>query len=93
MEAQARKNAKTQLRDQAFSRIETLLSEDQRIHYREMRAESADTRQRRGTLWQPQGPTSVKVEIGLSDDTYSEITSNELSAGDAVITGRERATN
>ena len=93
MEEQARKNAKTQLRNQAFGRIETLLSEDQRIRYHEMRAESAGTRQRRGTLWRPQGPTSVRVEIGLSDDTYSEITSIELSAGDAVITGREHATH
>ncbi|HJL56735.1 MAG TPA: efflux RND transporter periplasmic adaptor subunit [Arenicellales bacterium] len=93
MEEQARKSAKTQLRNQAFGRIEALLSEDQRIRYREMRAKSAGTRQRRGTLWRPQGPTSVRVEIGLSDDTYSEITSNELSAGDAVITGRERATH
>jgi HlyD family secretion protein len=93
MGEQARKNAKTQLRNQAFSRIETLLSEEQRIRYREIRADSAGTRQRRGTLWQPKGPTPVSVEIGLSDDSYSEITSNELSAGDAVITGRERATH
>ena len=93
MEEPARKNAKTQLRHQAFNRIETLLNESQRIRYREMRAESAGAHQRRGTLWRPKGPTSVSVEIGLSDDTYSEITSHELSAGDAVITGRERATH
>jgi HlyD family secretion protein len=91
MAEQARKNAKTQFRNQAVNRIEALLSEDQRVRYREMRVETAATRKRRGMVWQPDGPTPVKVEIGLSDDSYSEITSNKLSAGDTVITGRERA--
>ena len=88
MDENARRDGRNQIRSQAVTRIEALLNQQQKMRYQQMRAESAGQTQRRGTLWRPDGPTAVSVAIGLSDGSYSEVSNDNLTAGDVVIIGQ-----
>lgn len=48
-----------------------------------------------GRLWRltPQGLVAVSVQTGLSDRQFTEISSEQLQAGDRIVVGRSDATN
>ncbi len=80
------------LRRAAEDRIAALLTAEQRTKYDELRGTASDDAPRRATLYVPGPdgkPKAVRVMIGISDGTNTELTSGELKPGDPIIVGIE----
>ncbi|MEZ5649509.1 MAG: efflux RND transporter periplasmic adaptor subunit [Burkholderiaceae bacterium] len=81
------------LRAQSRPQIEALLNDEQKARYRAMAAERAANPTTQGRVWvvgEDGEPREVKVVVGLTDGSVSELVGGDLKAGDAVIVGVER---
>ena len=71
-------------------RIGEILTPEQRKRYAEMVAEAAGRQSGRGRVFvlDAQGkPKAVSVRTGLTDGSFTEVRSDELKEGDALLTG------
>lgn len=87
-----RREEMAKLRRAAEEKIAALLTPDQKAKYADMRgaAASDDSGPRRGTVYVlgPNAePKPVRVMIGITDGTNTELVSDEIKAGDQVIVG------
>ena len=78
------------LRRAAEEKIAALLTPEQRSKYDDMRGTASDGGPRRATLYVlgPNAePKAVRVMVGITDGTNTELVSGEIKAGDQVIVG------
>jgi HlyD family secretion protein len=78
------------LRSESRVRIAELLNPEQRARYEEMGASRRATGASSGRVWvlDAQGkPKTIAVRTGLTDGTYSELVSGDVSEGMQLITG------
>jgi HlyD family secretion protein len=78
------------LRSESRARIAELLNPEQRARYEEMGASRRATGASSGRVWvlDAQGkPKTIAVRTGLTDGTYSELVSGDVSEGMQLITG------
>lgn len=77
-----------QIREAAAKRIEAMLNDEQRRKYAEMRAAQAGGTPGELHVVAPDGqPKTVRVRVGVTDGTTSEVITRELKPGDEVIVG------
>jgi HlyD family secretion protein len=85
-----------QLREQTHAQIRSLLTEAQRQKYAELLKDSdrqrtaVTTDGRPGRVWMLNGDGKLQptaLTLGIADDTFTEVVSGELHAGQEVITG------
>jgi len=80
------------LRRVAEDRVAAILTPDQRTKYDEMRGAAGQDGPRRGTVYVlgPNGePKAVRVMVGITDGSNTELVSGEIKAGDHVIVGAD----
>jgi HlyD family secretion protein len=91
-----RRTRMRQMREQARAQIRTVLTEEQRQKYAELFKDAERQRtevrtdERPGRVWILNGnraPEPTALRLGISDDTYTEVVSGDLSEGQDVITG------
>lgn len=78
------------LRSESRARIAELLTPEQRTRYEAMGASRRSAGASSGRVWalDAQGkPRAVAVRVGLTDSTYSELVSGEVTEGMQLITG------
>lgn len=78
------------LRSESRTRIAELLTPEQRVRYEAMGASRRSAGVSSGRVWvlDAQGkPRAVAVRVGLTDGTYSELVSGEVTEGMRLITG------
>lgn len=78
------------LRSESRARIAELLTPEQRVRYEAMGASRRSAGVSSGRVWvlDAQGkPRAVAVRLGLTDGTYSELVSGEVTEGTQLITG------
>jgi HlyD family secretion protein len=78
------------LRRAAEEKIAALLTPDQSSKYADMRGAAGEDGPRRATVYVlgPNAePKAVRIMVGLSDGTNTELVSGEIKAGDQVIVG------
>jgi HlyD family secretion protein len=78
------------LRRAAEEKIAALLTPDQRSKYADMRGAAGDGGPRRATVYllgPNAAPKAVRIMVGISDGTNTELVSGEIKAGDQVIVG------
>jgi HlyD family secretion protein len=86
--AEERRTKFRQIREAAARRIEAMLDEQQKRKYAEMRAAQAGGTPGELHVVGPDGqPRTIRVRVGVTDGTNSEIITGELKAGDEVIVG------
>ena len=89
-DAEARRQQAQAARQRLQSRLNAVLTPDQRARL----AAARGTRGAAGTVWVVEGdtpPRSVPVRTGLTDGNVTEIVSGGLEPGAQVVTGAERA--
>ena len=80
------------LRRATEDRIAAILTPDQKAKYDEMRGAAGQDGPRRGTVYVlgPAGEaTAVRVMVGITDGTNTELVSGEIKAGDQIIVGAD----
>jgi len=80
------------MRRAAEDRIAAILTPDQKAKYDEMRGTASNDGPRRGTVYLlgPNGePKPVRVMVGITDGTNTELVSGEIKEGDPVIVGAD----
>lgn len=90
----ARRKQVERLRSESRVRIAEMLNPEQRARYEEMGASRRSTGTTSGRVWvlDARGkPKAVAVRTGLTDGTYSELISGEVSEGMELITGTMEA--
>lgn len=78
------------LRRAAEDKIAALLTPEQRSKYADMRGAAGDGGPRRATVYVlgPDGaPKAVRVMIGITDGTNTELVTGDIKAGDQVVVG------
>lgn len=78
------------LRRAAEEKIAALLTPEQRSKFADMRGAATDGGQRRATVYVlgPNAePKGVRIMVGITDGTNTELVSGEIKPGDQVITG------
>ncbi|MBL8549787.1 MAG: efflux RND transporter periplasmic adaptor subunit [Hyphomonadaceae bacterium] len=89
----ARRAAMRRMREAALTAIEPTLTAEQRQLLAQFRAGAGagprQTPTRTAVLWvlRNNQPTPVRVELGVADDTYTELRGGDLRDGDKIITG------
>ncbi|MCW5748645.1 MAG: DUF444 family protein, partial [Alphaproteobacteria bacterium] len=77
-----------QIREAAAKRIEAMLNDEQKRKYAEMRAAQAGgTPGELHVVGSDGQPKTVRVRVGVTDGTTSEVITRELKPGDEVIVG------
>jgi HlyD family secretion protein len=91
-----RRTRMRQLREQTRAQIRNNLTEEQRHKYAELLKDTdrqrteVSTDERPGRVWMLNGngaPESTALRLGISDDTFTEVVSEDLREGQEVITG------
>ena len=80
------------MRRAAEDRIAAILTPDQKAKYDEMRGTASGDGPRRGTVYVlgPGGePRQVRVMVGITDGTNTELVSGDIKEGDQVIVGAD----
>jgi HlyD family secretion protein len=80
------------LRRAAEEKIAALLSPEQRSKFDDLRGAASDSGPRRGTVYvlgADGEPKAVRVTIGVTDGTNTELVSGEIKAGDQLIVGAD----
>lgn len=80
------------MRRAAEDRIAAILTPDQKAKYDEMRGTASNDGPRRATVYVvgPNGePKAVRVMVGITDGTNTELVSGEIKEGDQVIVGAD----
>jgi HlyD family secretion protein len=78
------------LRRGAEEKIAAILTPDQRVKYDEMRGAASDAGPRRATVYVlgPNAePKAVRIMVGITDGTNTQLVSGEIKAGEQVIVG------
>ncbi|MET0183371.1 MAG: efflux RND transporter periplasmic adaptor subunit [Caulobacterales bacterium] len=82
------------VRENAMRQIEPILTQEQRTKLQEIRERGPQTGQRRAqtravVIWvlRDNRPTPVRVNVGVSDDSFTAVMGGDLREGDQVITG------
>jgi HlyD family secretion protein len=78
------------LRRAAEDKIAALLTAEQRSKYADMRGAAGDGGPRRASVYvlgANAEPKAVRIMVGITDGTNTELVSGEIKAGDQVITG------
>lgn len=92
-DADARRQQAQAARQRLVSRLNAVLTPDQRAQLAAMRGGARATGQP-GTVWVLEGngaPRAVPVRTGISDGSVTEILAGALEPGAAVVVGQERA--
>ena len=85
-----RRRQSEQLRAESRTRVAEILTAEQRTKYEAMGAVRNGGGTAAARVWTPDEagrPRSISVRVGLSDSSYSEVTSGEVSEGMPVIVG------
>ncbi|WP_301591361.1 efflux RND transporter periplasmic adaptor subunit [Sabulicella glaciei] len=94
-EAEARRQGMQAARQRLQSRLNAVLTPEQRARLAAARGGGGGRGGATGTVWvverEGTAPRAVPVRIGLSDGSVTEILSGEIAEGAQVVTGTERA--
>ena len=80
------------LRRAAEEKIAALLSPEQRSKFDDLRGAASDSGPRRGTVYvlgADGEPKAVRIMIGITDGTNTELVSGEIKAGDQIVVGAD----
>jgi hypothetical protein len=93
---EGRRTRMQQLREQTHAQIRNILTEEQRQKYAELLKDTdwqrtaVTTDRRPGRVWMLNGDGQLQptaLTLGIADDTFTEVVSGDLHAGQEVITG------